>query len=336
MPNSLLRIAAFTLFFVTFVAFANAQVAINSVVPPQATTGQDITITGSGFASKPTVALVTTGSSKKYTLKVKSFTATQIVATLQTVAKGTFDVSVKVKKDSTTASAALTVPDPGVTDFTPTTAAPKDTVTINGDFFGSKKGKVLVNGKSAKVLTWTNIQITFVMPKLAAGSYAVVVDNKIGQAQAGNITCNVPPAPIGGPDRIEATANGTPLVVKGSFLAGTFEVATSQVFLNGQTFGMTGISIDFSFSYDLTNGTVPTVYNTGQGGATINYIETDNGNPNGWTSGLANTTYKITITGKTANSIEGTWEAVLPKSFGPGPDTNTITNGVFKSKLTMN
>lgn len=334
MLRNLCRAAAFAVSFVFVASLALAQVSVTQVTPNSSTTGLDVTIDGTGFdTAKPSVSLTTSGSSKKYTLKVKTFSSTQIVATVGTVVAGTFDVNVKVKTNIGSLASGLTIATPSFTNMSPTTAAPKDTVTITGDFFGTKKGKILVNGKSAKVLTWSNTQITFEMPKLASGSYAVVIDNKIGQAQAGSITSNVPPAPISGADRLEVTANGAKIKTTGVFLNGTHSTATHLNIIVGANPGAQGKNVQMSFVYDLTNGTVPTTYNTGQGSVLIQFTDVNGGNASTWLSALGGT-YKVTITGRTANSIEGTFEASnMPKGQGPGAATMNLVGGVFKTKL---
>lgn len=312
---------------------ALAQVSVSNVTPSTSTTGLDVTIDGTGFASKPTVTLTTSGSTKKYTLKVKTFTATQIVATVGTVVQGTFDVNVKVKTNSGSKAGALTIANPDATNMNPTTAAPKDVITITGNFFGATKGKVNVNGKSAKVLTWSNTQITFEMPKLPAGQYTVVVVNKIGQSTAGNVTSTVPPAPVGGPDRLEVSANGAKVKTTGVFLNGTHQTLTDLTIIVGASPGAQGKNCQLSFVYDITTGAVPTTYTTGQGSVLIQFTDVNGGNASTWLSALGGT-YTVTITGRTANSIEGTFEASLPKGgSGPGAATMQLTGGVFKTKL---
>ena len=60
-------------------------------------------------------------------------------------------------------------------------------MTIQGSFFGTKKGKVTLGGKSCKVLSWTmdattgEGEIDFVVPKhLTPGANELKVTNAVG------------------------------------------------------------------------------------------------------------------------------------------------------------
>lgn len=274
---------------------AAAQVAVNSVTPGSATTGHDITIDGSGFTIKPTVFLKVNGSSspKKYTLKVKSFTSTQIVATVGTVIAGNFDVNVKVKTDTGVLPNGLAIVGPSVSNMTPTSAASGDLVTIDGTFLGTKKSKVLVNGKPASVVSWSDTQITFKMPKLAAGSYPVVVDNKIGQANAGNIASNAPP-PKFSKESFTMTANGAAFKSNTNVITGTHATLTHLTVVNGAVPGINGKSIQISFVYDL-NGPFPKTFTQNDSGIVMSYTEVNGGSPVTYLSALPGSTYTITI-----------------------------------------
>jgi len=63
-----------------------------------------------------------------------------------------------------------------------------ETITIKGKFFGAKKGKVTIGGKSCKVMSWTMdaatgvSAINFLVPKgLNQGIYDLKVINKVGE-----------------------------------------------------------------------------------------------------------------------------------------------------------
>ena len=64
----------------------------------------------------------------------------------------------------------------------------EDQITISGNFFGSKKGKVYLgyisNGKSIKkscsIISWGDDGVVFTVPKLPVGSYDVIVTNSVG------------------------------------------------------------------------------------------------------------------------------------------------------------
>ncbi len=53
-------------------------------------------------------------------------------------------------------------------------------VTVSGNFFGAKKGKVYLGNKSCKASSWSMNAITFIVPKkMAPGLYNVTVTNKL-------------------------------------------------------------------------------------------------------------------------------------------------------------
>ncbi len=72
----------------------------------------------------------------------------------------------------------------------PTSGSTGDEITINGLFFGTKKGKVALGGKTCKVLVWNmnsttgESQIQFVIPGgLDPGTYELTVTTaKVGSA----------------------------------------------------------------------------------------------------------------------------------------------------------
>ena len=98
--------------------------------------------------------------------------------TIQPRAKGT---------SSTILENAFTVEAPEI-DFTePTSGSSGEEITVNGFFFGIKKGKVTLGGKNCKVLRWTIMdpttkesEIRFVVPKgLSSGSQELKIANGV-------------------------------------------------------------------------------------------------------------------------------------------------------------
>jgi hypothetical protein len=61
-------------------------------------------------------------------------------------------------------------------------------ITISGNFFGSKKGKVYLgyvsDGKTVKkscsVVSWVDDEIVFTVANVPAGTYDVIVTNSVG------------------------------------------------------------------------------------------------------------------------------------------------------------
>jgi uncharacterized protein (TIGR03437 family) len=63
---------------------------------------------------------------------------------------------------------------PHITPGQAASVAVTASASLNGTDFGTKKGKVFVAGKKAKVTEWTDTSITFLVPKKVANGAAVV------------------------------------------------------------------------------------------------------------------------------------------------------------------
>jgi hypothetical protein len=156
---------------------------IADVSPASGSLGTSLTITGSGFGTKkPTVFLTSAATgTKPYKLKVVSSTETTIVATVTKAVLGSFDVNVEVAKMTVTSAGSFALVAPAVTGGQTATAAVGTTLTLDGADFGTKKGKLAVAGKNAKVLTWTDTTVTYVVPTTVPnGPVVVYVSNKLG------------------------------------------------------------------------------------------------------------------------------------------------------------
>ena len=156
---------------------------IADVSPASGSLGASLTITGTGFGTtKPSVFLTSpeTGT-KVYKLKVTSSTDTTIVATISKGVPGSFDVNVEVAKLIVTSADAFSLVTPSITPGQTATADVGTTLTLDGSNFGTKKGKLAVAGKNAKVLTWTDTAVTYVVPTTVLnGPVVVYVSNKLG------------------------------------------------------------------------------------------------------------------------------------------------------------
>jgi len=157
------------------------------VNPGQGAYGTPITITGSAFGTKKGKVLVGT-----IALKVAVWNATTIQATLsKAMVPDTYDVTVQPKDPkgapAITETDAFEVKGPEIISVEPGSGHSdgKTSVTIKGNFFGTKKGKVYLEkdggSKSCKVTVWDDTDITFVVPKgLSTGFYDVTVTNVVG------------------------------------------------------------------------------------------------------------------------------------------------------------
>jgi hypothetical protein len=156
---------------------------IADVSPASGSLGTSITITGTGFGTKkPSVFLTSpeTGT-KVFKLKVTSSTDTTIVATVSKGVLGSFDVNVKVAQMTVTSADAFALVAPSVMGGQTATAGVGTTLTLEGADFCTKKGKLAVAGKNAKVLSWTDTAVSYVVPTTVPnGPVVVYVSNKLG------------------------------------------------------------------------------------------------------------------------------------------------------------
>jgi YVTN family beta-propeller protein len=182
---------------------ADVTVTATFILRPQlpideGTIGTQITITGSDFGIKKGKVLI-----GNVATKIISWADTLITCTVTKVplpAETAYDVMIMTKGIGTiTLPKAFTVKlpepaiDPGVNDH----GASGDPITINGNFFGTKKGKVyleyLGKNKNCKVTGWNMTSITFLVPKkLVEGKYPLNITNKIGTVGVVGFTIDSP------------------------------------------------------------------------------------------------------------------------------------------------
>ena len=185
------------------------------VVPPppelspyEGTIGTQITITGSGFGSKKgKVLLDHLGSSAALKIAKGDWSDTRIVGTISKVPlpagsyPAPFEIVVKTKHKPPKLlkpTDPFVIRNPYISQHSPASGSPGTEVTVNGTFFGGKKGKVFLvsqaavpnaKPKSSKVTYWymdsadaTNSQIKFLVPKVDPGSYWLYISNKVGNS----------------------------------------------------------------------------------------------------------------------------------------------------------
>ena len=177
-----------------------ALAAVDSAAPLNVSNGAVVTVSGSGFGTAPAAFLRNTGTGKKSKAKVsKAPAATDVTFQFECPAAlaGAYALDVfpkGVKTPFTLPGFTLDLPTIGT--VVPATGEPKAAVTIHGGFFGAKKGKILLGTKKCKVTSWTNTQIAFEVPKLAAGAVDVTVTNSAGASvpKAGGFTVAGPAA----------------------------------------------------------------------------------------------------------------------------------------------
>jgi hypothetical protein len=152
--------------------------------PDKGTVGTLLTITGSGFGVKKGAVFL-----KNASTKIVSWSESNITCTInKPMASGSYSILVKPKRvDPITIDAPFTMMIPEIVSVSPTADA---TAVISGNYFGSKKGKVYLENqdtgkkRNCKLVSWGMDSITFIVPKLTAGTYHLKVINKVGIAEA--------------------------------------------------------------------------------------------------------------------------------------------------------
>ncbi len=159
-----------SLVLASLAAAGHAQ-SIDTVEPASGSIGTLITITGSDFGTaKPKVWLSQEGSKKKRRLKVTSSSDVEIIAELKKGEIGDFDVNVQPKGKGAliaTEEEGFEIPLPTFDTLDPVGAelAPGTAAVLGGVDFGSRKPRLKVGGKKAKVTAFSDDEITFVIPK---------------------------------------------------------------------------------------------------------------------------------------------------------------------------
>ena len=157
--------------------------AVRAIIPPEVTQGSIVTIKGTNLGIKGKVALGTVKA------KVKTWTPESITAEFKKVPlPGTYPSVVTPKKATPiTTLAAYQVKAPAVLSVIPDGGRPGDIITLQGKFFGKKKGKLTLGDKKCKVVSWTMdartaaSEATFAVPtKLDPGYYTLTLINKVG------------------------------------------------------------------------------------------------------------------------------------------------------------
>jgi hypothetical protein len=181
-------------------SFPSVPATIESIVPTAGTLGTEFTITGLGLGAKKG-KIVLSNDSGSTTLKIAGgdWTETHISATLsKALLPGTYDVTVYLQPYKTTSpipAGPVTINAPELDPLLVSSGSTGDEITIDGTFFGPKKGKVSIEGVSkgkpkkinCKVTYWVmdasfgESHLRFLVPKgLDPGTYPLTVTNKVG------------------------------------------------------------------------------------------------------------------------------------------------------------
>lgn len=146
--------------------------------------GTQLTLNGAGFGSKKPKVLLRGAEGEPIGMKVRSFSDTSVVAEVTRGRPGLYDVVVRPKgAPEVVLAETFEIALGTISATSPETPLPKAEVTIDGALFGTKRGKVKVGGKPAKVTAWTPTQIKVRLhKKTPPGAQSIEVRNKIGTA----------------------------------------------------------------------------------------------------------------------------------------------------------
>ena len=170
---------------------AGGETDIPRVYPNLGTVGTEFTVSGWGFGEKKPMVFV--GKSKS---KVIAWSDSSIRCLLtRPMPPGDYDVTVRpasARLPATTFTNAFTVMPPQITfdeNQEPVLVSSGDPVTIEGSFFGNKRGKVTLKGRqdqkvACRLLEWNMDSITFVIPSGLSGLWDLVVSNGVGSTFA--------------------------------------------------------------------------------------------------------------------------------------------------------
>ena len=166
-------------------SFSDTILLVNAhTTPSEGTIGTEMTISGSGFGMTKGKVLVGTVAPN-----ILEWTDSSIRCQFSKVPSlGTYGVTIQRKRASAMiVEDGFTVMLPDINSTEPTSGSAGGNVTIQGSFFGTKKGKVTLGGKTCKVSGWTmdsktgESQIEFVVPKrLTPGANDLTVTNAVG------------------------------------------------------------------------------------------------------------------------------------------------------------
>ena len=333
--------------------------------------GSQLTISGSGFggltgAAKPKVFLVDPKvPKKKFALKVLSFSDDTIVAEVKKAKVSALDLTVQPKGKGLAALVAAGAIDGAAPGFSkPAAAGPGDEVTLVPLVsFGSKKGKVRVDGKGTKVLSWSAEGIVFKAPtKLFDGLFTLEVVNKLGSGQSDegpwSFEMAGSPIDVGGFDRCSAkldkkkygvVADPEDFLTALSVLpiydgAGTPPTLQVTGIVQQAVFGDSGtpqITIDVVVPLDLGNDTFPRVI-VGDADGSVDVVQSAGlfGAMTTWTTGGQGDDYVVVLHSYEQNDLtqglqlHGTFYANLVRASGSdGKPQMVVTKGDFKATV---
>ena len=160
------------------------EVTSKAIYPVEGTVGTQISIPGTGFGLK--IGKVLIGG---MALKILEWRDTSIVGTIsKTMLPGVYDLSIHPKVGGEVVHEAyFSIMKPQIDLITPSSGSNPDEITVTGKYFGTKKGKIYLGGKSCKVTYWWmdpvsgDSQAKFIVPKkIPWGPQDLAITNSVG------------------------------------------------------------------------------------------------------------------------------------------------------------
>ena len=158
----------------------------------EGTIGMELIFASSGFGTKKGKVLI--GGLKQKVDSWSDTSITVIVNKLTDLATDKpYDVTIQPKEPkgapAVVLTGAFTLKKPEIDPTSTATGIPEDEITLNGMWFGTKKGKVYIGDQKCKVTSWTMNPATgvstakfVVHKKLVTATYFLEIENKIGKS----------------------------------------------------------------------------------------------------------------------------------------------------------
>jgi IPT/TIG domain len=163
---------------------SGAAAAIVSATERRLCAGSTFEVTGSGFGRSPTAWLEVAGRRIPVALR-RGGTDSTLSAKLRSFPRGTHGSAVLrvlprgERMAFTFAGMSIELPD--ADGLSPASGGARSEVTIDGSYFGAKTGRVAFGGRYGKVTSWSDGQITVLVPAGAEpGPVFVDVSNRVG------------------------------------------------------------------------------------------------------------------------------------------------------------
>jgi hypothetical protein len=155
-----------------------------NIKPHQGTIGTIVDVMGTGFGTRRGKVSVGTAA-----LRIIQWAADWIQASLtKALPAGVYDVKIEARGIETQIlEGGFESMEPVIDSVEPASGSINDEITLQGQFFGTKRGKITLGGKNCRILSWTmnpttnESEIHFVVPRgLNSGTHELNITNGVG------------------------------------------------------------------------------------------------------------------------------------------------------------